>query len=240
VGRFEEGDKVFGYVDLMKGQKTHQEYLCINPDCIALMPKNLDFEQAAALPLGSLTSLVALTEVGEVKQGTELLVNGASGGLGVYSLQLAKILGAHTAAIAGPGQESFLTGLGAKTVYNYKETKLESLSQTFDVILDLSNKRSFKEVKPILSAHGRFIPLETNKHILSFFMNFLSSQKMKFLMVDKGNNEKLSQIAKWVEESKLKVFVDSVFSFADYEKAFLRMDEQGKRGRVVLKIAEDD
>ena len=240
VGRFEEGDKVFGYVDLMKGQKTHQEYLCINPDCIALMPKNLDFKQAAALPLGSLTSLVALTEVGEVKQGTELLVNGASGGLGVYSLQLAKILGAHTAAIAGPGQESFLTGLGAKTVYNYKETKLESLSQTFDVILDLSNKRSFKEVKLILSAHGRFIPLEPNKHILSFFMNFLSSQKMKFLMVDKGNNEKLSQIAKWVEESKLKVFVDSVFSFADYEKAFLRMDEQGKRGRVVLKIAEDD
>ena len=155
-------------------------------------------------------------------------------------LQLAKILGAHTAAIAGPGQESFLTGLGAKTVYNYKETKLESLSQTFDVILDLSNKRSFKEVKPILSAHGRFIPLEPNKHILSFFMNFLSSQKMKFLMVDKGNNEKLSQIAKWVEESKLKVFVDSVFSFADYEKALLRMDEQGKRGRVVLKIAEDD
>ena len=81
---------------------------------------------------------------------------------------------------------------------------------------------------------------DRNKHILSFFMNFLSTQKMKFLMVDKGNNEKLSQIAKWVEESKLKVFVDSVFSFADYEKAFLRMDEQGKRGRVVLKIAEDD
>ena len=62
AGNFKEGDRVFGYVDLMKGMKTHQEYICINTDYIALMPENLNFEQAAALPLGALTTLTALTD----------------------------------------------------------------------------------------------------------------------------------------------------------------------------------
>lgn len=236
--RFKINDKVFGYVDLMKGQKTHQEYICINADYIALMSENMSFEQAAALPLGALTSLVALTEVSDVQQGTRLLVNGASGGLGVYSLQLAKLFGVHTTAIAGPDQEDFLVQLGADVAYSYKETRIEDLMQKFDVFLDLSNKKSFKEVRPMLSNKGKFIPLEPDKHALSFLMNILDSKKIKYLMVGKGNHQKLTQIAKWVEEEKLQVFVDSAYDFDDYEKCFERLSITGKQGRVVIRIGE--
>lgn len=238
AGSFKEGDGVFGYVDLMKGMKTHQEYICINTDYIALMPESLSFKQAAALPLGSLTSLIALTEVGDVQQGTHLLINGASGGLGVYALQLAKILGAHTTAIAGPGQKEFLLQLGASEAYNYKETNINELKTKFDVFLDLSNKKQFNEVKPILANKGKFIPLEPNNHIFSFLINLLSSKKIKYLMVSRGNHQKLTQIAKWVDEEKLDVFVDSAYEFTDYEKAFQRLSNEGKQGRVVIKVEQ--
>lgn len=239
AGNFKEGDRVFGYVDLMKGMKTHQEYICINTDYIALMPENLNFEQAAALPLGALTTLTALTEVSDVQQGTKLLINGASGGLGVYAVQLAKILGAHTTAIAGPGQKDFLLQLGANEVYNYKETEINELKTKFDVFLDLSNKRRFKEVKPVLADNGQFIPLEPDKHILSFVTNLLSSKKIKYLMVSRGDHQKLTQIARWVEQSKLQVYVDSVYKLSDYEEAFKRLSNQGKQGRVVIKVAQN-
>lgn len=236
---FKTGERVFGYVDLLRGQKTHQEYICISADYIARMPENLNFEQAAALPLGALTSLVALSEVGKVKTGTRLLVNGASGGLGVYSLQLARILGAHTTAFAGPGQEEFLVQLGADETYNYRETRIDQLDERYDVFLDLSAKRRFHEVKPILADNGMFIPLEPDKHISSFVMNLFSPKKIKYLLVDKGNKEKLTQISDWVEKNMLHVFVDSVYRLDDYQNAFERLSAGGKQGRVVMKIGDD-
>jgi len=109
--RFKKGEFVFGYPDLIKGTKSHQEYLAIPEDYIALMPQNLDFEESAALPLGTLTSLVALEEVGKIREGSKVLINGAAGGLGVYAVQIAKMFGADITAIAGPGQADFLLSL---------------------------------------------------------------------------------------------------------------------------------
>ena len=103
--------------------------------------------------------------VSDVQPGTKLLINGASGGLGIYAVQIAKILDANITAIAGPGQKDFLLQLGANEVYNYKETEINELKTKFDVFLDLSNKRRFEEVKPVLADNGQFIPLEPNKHI---------------------------------------------------------------------------
>lgn len=235
-GRFQENDKVFGYVDLLKGLKSHQDYLTIAEDYIALMPENLSFAQAAALPLGALTSLVALTEVGGVDTGTKLLVNGAAGGLGVYAVQLAKILGASVTAVAGAGQSEFLHELGADEVINYKETPIETLPQTYDVIFDPSNKRRFSEVRRLLTKTGVFIPAEPNKHLLSILLGYFSVKKTKYLMVDKGDHQKLAQIAEWVQNGRLRVFVDGVYKFEEYERAFQRLSANGKQGRIILSI----
>ena len=237
--RYKKGDKVFGYVDLMKGLKTHQEYIAINEDFIALMPSNLSFEESAAIPLGALTTLVALQDLGEVKKGTKLLINGASGGLGVYAIQIAKILGANVTAVAGSNQAKFLKGLGADKVINYKEQNIKDLTDKFDVLLDLTSRVKFKEIRNILSKNGRFIPANPLNNIMFFLGNIFRAKKVKYLMVGKGNYKKLTQIAKWTEEGKIKPIVDSVYAFSDYEKAFQRITEEGRRGRIVMKIGEN-
>jgi len=239
ASRFKKGDKVFGYVDLMKGLKTHQEYITINEDYIAMMPPSLNFEQSSSLPLGSLTSLVALQELGKVGAGTKDLINGASGGLGVYATQIAKNLGAKVTAVAGPNQEEFLKSLGANTVINYKKENIKDLSEKFDVIFDLTTNLKFKEIKNILSENGKFIPTDPTKNIKDFFGNIFSSKKTKYLMVQSGNHEKLSQIASWVEDGKMQAFVDSTYSLSTYEEAFKRLDVSGRRGRIVMKIGEE-
>ena len=239
AGTFKPGDRVFGYVHLMKGLKTHQEHICIPVDYIALMPDSLNFEQAAGLPLGALTSLVALEEIARIQPGTRLLVNGAAGGLGVYCLQLARILGAHTTAIAGVGQEDFLLQLGADEAYNYQSTSMARLKHKFDVCLDLSNTLRFNDVSGALTPNGIFIPLEPDKHVWDFIRRLFSAKKMKYLMVSSGHHQKLMRIASWVEEGKLQVYVDSVYALADYKQAFQRLAEKGKKGRVVMRIAEN-
>ena len=237
--RFKKGDKVFGYVDLYKGIKTHQEYITINEDFIALMPSNLGFNESAAIPLGALTTLVALQDLGQMKKNTELLINGASGGLGVYAIQIAKILGARITAMAGPNQAGFLKSLGADKVIDYKEQKLKDLTDKFDVILDLTSLVKYSEIRNLLSKNGKFIPANPLNNMTYFLGNIFRAKKVKYLMVGTGNYEKLTLIAKWVEEGKLKPIVDSVYAFSDYENAFKRVSEKGRRGRIILKIDEN-
>ncbi|NES19494.1 MAG: NAD(P)-dependent alcohol dehydrogenase [Symploca sp. SIO3E6] len=237
--RFKKGDKVFGYVDLIRGLKTHQEYLAIDEDYIALMPSNLNFEQAAALPLGALTTLVALQDLGQVNKGTEVLINGASGGLGVYAIQVAKIFGARVTAVAGPNQEEFLMNLGSDQVINYQKSNIKDLSEKFDILLDLTTNLKFKEIKNILAKNGKFIPTDPLKNMMDLLSNIFGNKKTRLLYVGQGNYEKLTQIAHWVEEGKLNTYGDSCFAFSDYEKAFQRLREKGKRGRVIIKIGKD-
>ncbi|NVK54242.1 MAG: NADP-dependent oxidoreductase [Alteromonadaceae bacterium] len=236
---FYKGEPVFGYVHLTKGCKAHQEYLNINANFLAKMPTNISFEEAASLPLGALTSHAALTELGGVSKGTKILIIGASGGLGVYAVQFAKIFGASVTAVAGDNQEEFLKSIGAARVINYRETPLEQLTEQFDVVLDLSNKKLFKEVKSLLKENGTFIPAEANKHFVDLLLSLIRTQKTKYLYVDRGDKRKLEKIAKLVEQGELKPFVDSVYSLANYQQAFQRLSASGRRGRIVINISCD-
>ncbi len=158
--RFKRGDQVFGYVNMITGWKSHAEFIAINEDYMALMPTHVDFSQAAAIPLGSLTTLVALQDLGQLKTGMKLLINGAAGGLGLQGIQIAKLLGAHVTAIAGDSQTEYLQSYGADKVYNYNRMNIKELTEKFDVILDLTNIQTLAAMKPLLTPNGIFIPAE--------------------------------------------------------------------------------
>ncbi len=228
--RFKRGDQVFGYVNMITGWKSHAEYIAINEDYMALMPTNIDFSQAAAIPLGSLTTLVALQDLGQLKAGMRLLINGAAGGLGLQGIQIAKLLGAHVTAIAGSAQNDFLQSYGADTVYDYNQTNIKQLTENFDVILDLTNKQTLEDMKLLLTPNGVFIPAEPNPE------NGGESEdtQVGYLMVMHGDFEKLTRIANWVSEGKLTAVVDKEFKFTDYLEAFSRLKQKGRRGRIVL------
>ena len=228
--KFNRGDKVFGYVNMITGWKSHAEYIAIPENQIALMPKNVSFSQAASLPLGSLTTLVALTDLGQLNAGMTLLINGAAGGLGIQATQIAKVLGAHVTAIAGNSQTEFLQSYGADKIYDYNLISIHDISDTFDVILDLTNSLNLQDMKKRLTPNGIFIPAEPNQK------NGGESEdkQVGYLMVMQGDFEKLIRIADWVSDGKLKPVIDKEFHFSDYLKALSRLQEKGRRGRIIL------
>jgi NADPH:quinone reductase-like Zn-dependent oxidoreductase len=227
---FKRGDKVFGYVNMITGWKSHAEYIAIEESQIALMPSNISFQQAAAMPLGSLTMLVALQDLGHLNAGMTLLINGAAGGLGIQAIQIAKVLGAHVTAIAGISQTEFLQSYGADEVYDYNQISIHDFNNKFDVILDLANVLTFEDMKKHLTPNGIFIPAEPNHE------NGGESEdtQVGYLMVMQGDFEKLTRIASWVSEGKLKPVIDKEFHFSDYLKAFSRLQDKGRRGRIIL------
>jgi len=232
--KFKRGDNVFGYVNMLTGWKSHAEYIAINENQMALMPSNLSFSQAAAIPLGSLTTLVALQDLGHLKAGMKLLINGAAGGLGIQGIQIAKLLGAHVTAIAGRSQTEFLQSYGADQVYDYNEVSIhdlkDSYSKRFDVILDLTNKQKLEDMKKLLTPTGIFIPAEPNAEN----GGELEDPQVAYLMVMEGDFEKLTRIAGWVSEGRLKAVIDKEFNFSEYLQALSRLEEKGRRGRIVM------
>ena len=228
--RFKKGDKVFGYVNMITGWKSHAQFIAISEDAIALMPQNLTFAQSASIPLGALTTLVALQDLGQLQKGMKVLINGAAGGLGLQGTQIAKLLGAHVSVIAGSSQTEYLQSFGADIVYDYNQVNIEDIADTFDVILDLTNQQNLEDMKKILTPHGVFIPAEPNAE------NGGESKdpQVGYLMVMQGDYEKLTRIANWVSERKLKAVIDKEFNFTDYLNAFSRLQKKGRRGRIVM------
>ena len=143
---YKKGDRIFGYTHLMKGPKTHQQTLSINQEYVALMPSELDFQQAAAAPIGLQTSYVAWQQA-NLKPGDKVLINGASGGVGLYAIQIAKSMQAVVTAVAGTKAQSLMQQLGADQVIDYKRTNIANLTQKFDAIFDLSCKKKLKTIR---------------------------------------------------------------------------------------------
>jgi NADPH:quinone reductase-like Zn-dependent oxidoreductase len=228
--KFKRGDQVFGSVNMITGWKSHSEYIAINENQMALMPSNLSSSQAAVIPLGSLTTLVALQNLGHLNAGMKLLINGAAGVLGIQGIQIAKLLGAHITAIAGSSQAEFLKSYGADKVYDYNQISINDINDSFDVILDLTNTQKLEEMKKLLITNGIFIPAEPNQK------NGGESEdpKVGYLMVMQGDFDKLILIENWILEGKVKAVIDKEFHFSDYLKAFSRLQEKGRRGLIIL------
>lgn len=228
--KFKRGDRVFGYVNMITGWKTHAQYIAIDENYMAHMPSNVTFSQAAAIPLGALTTLVAIQDIGKIQAGTKLLINGAAGGLGIQGIQIGKLLGAHVTAIAGMGQTEYLQAYGADTVYDYNLVNIKELTEKFDAILDLTNVQTLEDMKALLNLEGIFIPGEPNQDN----GGELEDPQVGYLMVMHGDHEKLTHIAGWVSKDKLKSVVDQEFTFSEFPQALARLKKKGRRGRITL------
>ncbi len=236
---FTEGDRVYGYIDFLGGADwAHQEYLATKADCIAPMPKGMSFDEAASIPLAAQTVLEGLRDVAELKPGERLLIIGAGGGLGIIAVQIGKLLQAKVTAVAGPGQAEFLSSLGAHATVNYRSTPVNTLTETFDVILDLSAQYRHADIAQLLATSGRFLPADPGKNKDDFAEGSASAAATRYLLVAKGRRADLEQVTAWIEAGQLSAHVDSAFALADFERALERLRTRGKRGRIVLRVAD--
>lgn len=237
-GGYRKGDRVFGYTNLMKGPKTHRQILNVKEGCTAAIPDGLSFEQAASIAIAGTSSLALIDDIARLTAGQSLLINGASGGVGVFALQYAKHRGLRVFATAGPGQQDFLKGLGADEVYDYTTQPLDSLKGAFNAVLDFSNRLKFRHVRHLLSPRGIFVPADPLKNLVDIAANPVRRQKTGYFLVEEGDTGKLSRAAALVAGGSIRAEIDSRFPLAAYQEAFDRLGTKGRRGRIILDMAD--
>ena len=234
--RFPTGTRVFGYTHLMKGPKTHQDVISIPEAYIAEMPERMSFAQAAAFPLGAQTSLVALRDVARLKPGQSALILGASGGLGVYAIQIARAMQVSVTGVSGPDGLSIMKKLGADEVIDYRTTPIPRMSGKFDAVFDLSSHYVFRDARHLLKPSGIFVPTNPQKNLWAFAGNLVRRQKVGYLFVDHGDSTLLSELAGQIADGALTVGPVREFDFEDFEDAFASLHEPGQLGRTVLRL----
>ncbi|GAA0735873.1 NAD(P)-dependent alcohol dehydrogenase [Dactylosporangium roseum] len=155
VTRFRPGDEVYG--DLGEADGAFAEYVCVAEDLIERKPANLTFEEAAAMPLAAGTALVCLRDAARLRPGQHVLINGASGGVGTFAVQLAKIYGAEVTAVCGTRNLDLVRSIGADHVVDYTADDFTRGSRRYDVVCDLVGNRSLTEFRRALTPTGTLV-----------------------------------------------------------------------------------
>lgn len=249
VKNLKTGDQVYGMVDTnvkpswfgFAGTGAYAEYVCAREDTVSLKPHSVTFEAAAAVPLCALTAYQALVKKLKIKKGDSVLINGASGGVGVFAVQIAKAYGATVTAIAGERNKELLFELGADTFYDYKKTAMSDIDQTFDIVYDVVANASYKETKHLLTPNGVYIsnipsPIAA---IIPWLRNTKKAKKKTFAWV-MPNSSDLAVIATMIDEGKIKIVVDSVYSLENISAAHHHSETKSVTGKIVVKVSDDE
>lgn len=233
VTRFKPNDRVFINDDF----GCHAEYRCIAEDgAIALMPKNISFEQAACMSFGGVVALGYLGNKANLNQTDNLLINGATSTTGLASLQYAKYIGAHVTAICSSKNFDLMKTLNADKMIDYQEQDFTKNGQQYDIILDCVGNLPLSRVKNSLQKNGRLIWLApTLAQVLQSVFN-------KNLIIDmpKITHKMLKELADLTAEKKLVPIIDKIFEFNDIARAHEYVDTGRKTGSVVVKLPQNN
>jgi NADPH:quinone reductase-like Zn-dependent oxidoreductase len=242
---FKVGDEVYGRTNYVRSGDA-REYTIATSDELALKPKNLSWVDAATVPLSSLTAWQALfvqAGLGGYEdggyRGKRILVTAASGGVGIWLVQLAKLVGAEVVGTCGPANVDFVKSLGAAEVLDYRNTDFKAWAQQegkkVDIVFDCIGKKSLEEAWWCVKEGGTLIsiyqPPEQQK---PKELKINSVTNFFFIMAPDGTS--LSKISRLVEEGKCKPILDCVFPLEKFEEAFKRLESGHSRGKVVLDL----
>jgi NADPH:quinone reductase-like Zn-dependent oxidoreductase len=235
VTRLRAGDEVFGMKNGWAGGTVADE-VCAPEGELALKPKGLSFEDAAALPLAGLTALQALRDEGRVQPGQRVLIHGASGGVGVFAIQVARALGAHVTTTSSARNLELCRSLGAQETWDYTQQTGLSDGAGWDVFFDVFGNRSFGQVRRALGPKGTYVSTVPGAQtvVLHFATRFLSRRAR--LVVVKSNTRDLEQLAQWVEAGSLRAVIDRVVPFTEAAAAQAHVETRRARGKVVISL----
>ncbi|OHD15336.1 MAG: NADPH:quinone reductase [Spirochaetes bacterium GWD1_27_9] len=225
VTLFMKGDEVFAFTGFNLG--GYAEYICLpervkygereRKGLVAIKPKNLSYEEASVIPAGALTALKNLQKV-NIKDGQKILINGASGSLGTYAIQLAKYFGAEVTAVCSAKNFEMVKSIGADKVIDYEEEDFTKIGTKYDIVYDAVMKSKHSQCKKILTPSG-------------VFLNNNNIPKIK--------EEDLFFLKDLVEQNKLKPIIDKIYSLDEIVEAHRYVDTGHKRGNVSIQVAKD-
>ncbi len=236
VTRFRPGDEVFGACG-----RTCAEFATGTQDALALKPAGLTFDQAAAIPTSALAALHGLRDAGKVQPGQRVLVNGASGGVGTFAVQIAKVLGAEVTGVCSTNNVEMVRSLGADHVIDYTRQDFTQGGSTFDLILDNVANRPFADCQRALTPTGRHIP-NSGRAGLGYVIKaygrsmFVRQQGRPFLsMPNRGDLDYLKDLA---ESGRLTSVIDRVFALSETPQALGYVGEGHVPAKVVIAVPQ--
>ncbi len=235
VSDFLPGDEVYG-----ECRGSCAEFAIADVGSIAPKPRNLTFEQAAAVPTSGCTALQALREQGKVRPGHEVLINGSSGGVGSFAVQIAKALGAEVTAVCSTPNVETVRSIGADHVIDYTREDFTKLGPRYDVILDNVASHSLSETRRALKPDGLLLPSSGHAGmgwIIAAAVSSLFVRQIGPVFVAKTNSERLLALKELIEAGKVTPVIDRTYPLRDTAQAFAYLDEGHARGKVVLQVA---
>ena len=237
AGPYKPGDRVFGMVN-ETNNGTLSEYLRVPPNELYFVPENLSLAEAAAMPLTAQTALQALRNIGKVKPGDRVCINGASGGVGVFAVQIAKILGAHVTAISSEKNHALLRELGADETVDYKVTPPHELPGKFDVFFDVFGNQSWRKVRHLLKKSGWYITtVPSFRNIVDSFYSVLKIRNARLVVVE-SDSEDLKLLKEWIEAGRLRPIVEAEFPMEQIAEVHRRMETKRTVGKLVLRVVK--
>ncbi|MCX6554486.1 MAG: NAD(P)-dependent alcohol dehydrogenase [Candidatus Aminicenantes bacterium] len=238
--QFKTGDEVYG--DLARwGCGACAEYVCAPEEALALKPRNMTFEQAAAVPMAALTALQGLRDKGHIQKGQKVLVNGASGGVGTFAVQLAKFFGAEVTAVCSTGNVDMARSLGADHVIDYSKEDFTKSGQQYDLILAANGFHPLADYKRALAPGGAYVM--TGGSIRQIFQAMLlapwysmtGGKKMGGITAH-ANQKDLVFVKELMEAGKMVPVIDRVYPLAEVPEALRYLLAGHARGKVVIKV----
>jgi NADPH:quinone reductase-like Zn-dependent oxidoreductase len=247
VTQFKPGDEVFG----TGHGAAFAEYVCANKTKLVLKPASLTFEQAAAVPVAGLTALQGLRDKGHVHAGQKVLINGASGGVGTFAVQIAKVFGADVTGVCSTRNVDLVRSLGADRVIDYTKEDFTNSNERYDVILDNVGTQPISGFRRVLAPKGIYVliggggtatqgligPLA--RPIKLLFMSPFINQKMGMMFAEIRQDD-LAKMGEWIESGKVKPVIDRSYPLDQIADAMRYLEQGHARGKVILAIEQEN
>jgi len=240
VTKFKPGDEVFG-----GATGAYAEYLTISEDsAVVLKPANVSFQHSSSVAIAGVTALQALRDLGEVKPGDKVLINGASGGVGTFAVQIAKTFGAEVTGVCSTRNLALVRSIGADHVIDYKNQDYTQSGEQYDLIIDMVGNHSLLSNKKVLSAEGKMIIVGAPKGdwiapfigpIAAMVLSSIYDQKFELIMASLRKDD-MQTLGELMKGGKLTPVLDQSFSLSETDDA-IRYSEKGRaRGKIIIDV----
>ena len=230
--KFKRGESVIAAIDYLNGVRAHAEYTVVPEQYLGHKPVSWSHVEAAGVPTGLITTIEALEKQAGIDVGHEVLVHGASGGVGVYAVQLAKYHKCNVLATSHPDNLDFISQLGADQAVDYNSDFLRD--RKFNVIFDVAGRLNFNACKDALDPKGVFITTQPLKDLGGGLRAVFSAKKWAFLYVAHSGKNRMSRLLQLAQHQLVKPVIDSVYPLDNIDEAFEKYSNSSIRGRIVI------
>ncbi|MBL4639316.1 MAG: NAD(P)-dependent alcohol dehydrogenase [Kordiimonadaceae bacterium] len=232
-----KGDRIAGVVHILESARCHAQYICVQEKYAGIIPDLISFEDAVSTLGMSAAAIDIFENIAVPSSGQKVLVIGASGGLGIYSVQYAKYKGAEVTAVCSRQNATWVQEMGADHIRPYDTQESLQKGDEFDLIIDCPYKYSFSHVESFLANQGMYVNSMPSSDPSGFQQAQRSSKRAGELLLYEGSKSLVETILRHVTEKNIVPAIDSVFKLEDIDKAFDKFEKSGKQGRILLSVA---